>query len=239
MASNPQEYVYIEAECPKITDFYLCEQKIGHQIRTQTDCIHKLIHSQEIDGTCNTTSVLLAKEALMELDSQNYIISFPRPTKVQMICNQEQHQMLNGSFLANIPHNCRIKAPEFTLVNIEDKVQGLPIELINIPWPSSTEKHMKINFNLTTVELANLHNIQKQITMQEPIALEEVEDSIYHTTIPLYIIALLSTLALVSYYIYYRKNKISKQRLTKCETSTQADLELEIRRATFAVDVGK
>lgn len=185
MASNSHEYVYIEAECPKVNAWYICKQNIGHQLRTQRDCIHRLIYLQEIDETCQPTPISLSKEALTELDSQNYILSFPRPTKIQLICNQEQHQLLEGSYLARIPHNCRIKAPEFTIVNIEDKVQGLPIELMDIPWPTIARKHPRVKFNLTTIELSKLHNIQAQLATEDPITIQTIDTSIYHTTIPL------------------------------------------------------
>lgn len=137
MASNSQEYVYIETECQKVTEWYLCEQKVGHQIRKQRDCIHTLIYLQDIDRSCTLTPVVLSREALTQLDSQHYMLSFPRLTKVQLICQQEKHQILEGSFLARIPHNCKIGTPEFTIVNTEDKIRGQPVELMNIPWPSS------------------------------------------------------------------------------------------------------
>lgn len=243
MASNSQEYVYIEAECPRVNNKYLCEQKVGHQIRTQRDCIHRLIYLQEIDGICTATPVTLAKEALTELDSQSYLISFPRPTKVQLICGQEKHQLLEGSFLAHVPITCKVKTPEFTIVNTEDKIRGSPIELINIPWPISTETHKLMTFNLTTIDLNNLQNIQKQLITQDPITIDTADDaSLYHTTIPVYTIAILSALALVATYIIRRRKALairSAAAASNCESSTQADMELERRNATFAVDIGK
>lgn len=242
MASNSHEYVYIEAECPKVGATYICEQHIGHQLRTQRDCIHRLIHLQEIDETCQPTPISLSKEALTELDSQSYILSFPRPTKVQLICGQEQHKLLEGSFLARVPHNCRIIAPEFTVVNIEDKIKGLPIELINIPWPTTTLKYPKAKFNLTTIELTKLHNIQMQLATEIPIQLDTIDTSVYHTTIPLYAIAAVGLLALSATFIIRRRRAYNVSK--KCESSTQAVTQADIpesdrQAATFALDISK
>lgn len=242
MASNSFEYVYMEAECPKVNAWYICEQIIGHQLRNQRDCIHRLIHLQEIDESCQPTPISLYKEALTELDDQNYIISFPKRTRVQLICGQEQHRQLEGSYLARVPHNCRIKTPEFTVVNIEDKVKGSPIELIDMPWPTHIKNQPKIKFNFTSIDLAKLQNIQNQIAT-DPVTVDTANAYLYHTTIPLYVIILFGALALTTIYIVRRRKKYNVNK--KCESSTQADIELSVlkpennRAAAFALDVGK
>lgn len=242
IASNSKEYVYIEAECPKVSTWYMCEPKIGHQLRERRDCIHHLINTQEIDETCSPTPVSLSKEALTELDSQNYIISFPRPTKVHFKCNHDQHKLVQGSYLARVPHNCMIKAPEFTIVNTEDKILGQPIELTDMPWPISTRKISHPKFNLTTIDLTNLHNIQKQLATEEPMTVEKIDASLYHTTIPLYVIAILSAFVLSITYMV-RKRAHKRRDAMKRESSTQADIQLneqqDKRDAAFALNICK
>lgn len=252
LATNSREFVYMEAECPKIDTWYICKQKISHQTRTQRDCIYHLIYQQEIDDTCHPTPISLFKEALLELDSQHYVISFPKQTKVQISCGQEEHHLLQGSYLATIPRNCSIKTPEFTIANIDDKIRGHAVEIMTIPKESSITKKQSLRYNLTTIDLNKLHNIQHQVLMEVPTMVDSLNLSntpIYHTTIPLYGVIVFSTAALIIWY-YYRQ-----QRSEKWNPSTSTNIEMsglsersppgsstsiqERKAATFALNISK
>lgn len=247
IATNSKEFVYMEAECPKIDTWYICAQRASRQTRNQRDCIHHLIHKQEADASCNSIPVSLSKEALLELDSQHYIISFPKQTIVQMNCGQEEQHALQGSFLATVPRNCNIKTPEFTIVNIDDKLRGHAVEIITIPQESSSSSaNQSPYYNLTTIDLNKLHNIQHQVMMEVPIKTDTIDfSSIYHTTIPIYIIVILGAAAL-SVICYLHKGRSGKLNLShempeqtlSSPNSSRMSLQ-ERKAATFALDIGK
>lgn len=238
VATDLKEFVYTEAECPKIDKWHLCEQKLSHQIRSNLDCMGKLIKLQEIDETCQTTPISLSKEALLELDSRHYIISLPNPTKIQLFCGQEKHQLLHGSFLATVPKSCKIKSPEFTLANIDDKVNGIVVEITAFPRMTNYTQKIEQNYHLTSIDLGTLNNIQRQITMESPVATDSANlSSLYHTTIPLYVIivALLSAGALLSAYIIRRMKTMG----TASNNEVIELSETDKRAATFAVNISK
>lgn len=106
LATNEMSYVYIEAECPKLKNWYLCEKGVAYQIRTKADCIQELITNQVLQESCHFTTVTLMTEAMEKLDDQHYVLSFPHETKAQLICNQKDYTMLQGSYLATIPVGC-------------------------------------------------------------------------------------------------------------------------------------
>lgn len=243
IATNSQEFVYMEAECPKVDTWYICKQKVNHQTRTQDDCISKLIRHQEIDETCNPTKVYFTKEALLELDSQHYIISFPRKTKVQIFCEQEEHRLLEGSYLATIPRNCHIKTPEFTAVNIDDKLRGHAVEIMTFPAKSSNSLEISPQYNLTTIDLNELHNIQHQVIMETPTKFESTNfSSMYHTTIPTYVITLLGAAVLIIVLLYIKKQrKFIIPRDIEMGTMNQAASSdfAQRKAATFSLDLGK
>lgn len=236
IASNSQDFVYIEAECPKVNSWHLCEQKIVHQIISKPDCIQKLIQSQEIDATCKTTPISLTKEALIELDSYHYIITFPNSTKVKLSCGKERYQMLQGSFLVTVPQGCKIKTPELSIINLDNKLAGQPLELMALPHYELLAKTR--SFNLKTTDLGSLRKIQNQISMQDEIQVESLDTiGIYHTTIPFYALILFGAGALSVLYIIRRHRRAAKLNIT---TQTNTELTEEDRRAaTFGVKVTK
>lgn len=263
IATNSKEFAYLEAECPKIDTWFICEQSLQHQTRTQSDCIYQLIHQQEIDKSCNPTSVSLSNEALTELDDRHYVISFPKPTKVDMICTQENHEMLHGSFLATIPRNCSMRTPKFTIVNIGDKIRGQPVEIITPLLQSAISSPVpeKPHYNFTTIDLNKLHDIQKHITMEVPVNPASSFDlSTYHTTIPMYSFIILSASALViAYCLRFRRNNrthnithpsniemaslpaasCSTSNVTSNDSQTTIMEEMKRKDAIFALNIGK
>lgn len=254
IAINSKEYAYIEAECPKVDTIFICKQRLSYQIRTSQDCISTLIHLQKIDETCHPTPIFLSQEALLELDDQHYIMSFPIPTKVQTLCGQERHQIIEGSFLATIPRTCSIKTTEFTITNVNDKLRGQHFEILRFTNKElltlSTSKKRRPQFNITAIDLNKLHAIKDQISMETPPKVIDVASmSTYHTTVPLYLLILLGTIALAILYIRrYRRNRrsedISKANveiaLQPCATSSEHHSSIEDKKAAiFALNVGK
>lgn len=235
IATNSLEHVYMEAECPKAGDWYICEQKLSHQIRMDQDCIQKLIHSQEVDETCKSTPISLSKEALLELDDQHYAINFPKPTKVQINCQHEQYVILKGSYVATIPHLCSMKTQQFTIINNNDKVRGQPLKIMYIPSNSSTIKREDKTsiLKMNSINLSNLEKIEQEIAVEQPVDIDELQSaSIYHTSIPLYLLMLSGATALA--FILYRRRRCAAPPPLSKETQTEDQNVANV--ATFAVD---
>lgn len=250
IATNSQEFVYMEAECPKFESWYVCKQKTIHQTRTKRDCITRLVHEQEIDATCHFTPISLAKEALLELDSQHYVIVFPKKTRVRVSCGKEEYRFLEGSFIATIPRNCSIKTPEFTIINIDDKIRGYAVEIMTAPKISSSSNSAKhlLQYNLTSIDLNTLHDIQHQVLIAPPVtqgSADFASTAIYHTTIPTYLIMMLSAGALICAILYRRykstrikSNDVEISLSSRSSQNTNATLDNR-KAATFALDIGK
>lgn len=239
IATNTHEYVYVEAECPKSGEWYICEQKLSHQIRSEQDCIQKLIHQQEIDSTCKPTPISLHKEALLELDDQHYAVTFPKPTKVQLNCQQEQHVILEGSYAVTIPHNCLLKTSEFTLININNKLRGQPLKITSVPLQLQKNEDSRMpTLKMNTINLNALSSIERQIAFEDPVQIDTIQSSsIYHTTVPLYVLALLTSGAVI--ILLYRRYCLKTERDCK-ETIEMSSVSAEDRKkAIFALDISK
>ncbi|XP_073960589.1 uncharacterized protein [Choristoneura fumiferana] len=193
IATEGDSYVYIEAECPKVKEWYLCIEKVNHQIRTQPDCIQNLIKTQTIDDSCKQTTISLSRQTVEKLDDRTYAVTFPSPTKVRLICSREEYNTLSGSYLATIPKNCMLRTNDLTIINTEDQVEGQPLKIAKIEDNSKIQLKAQPIISLSSINLEELHEIQNRISLQSPIHLEHPPDvTIYHTTIPFYG-ALLST----------------------------------------------
>lgn len=198
IATNDKSFVYIEAECSKYNNWYLCEKEVTHQIRTKSDCIQELISNQALQESCQFTTVFMSKEAMEKLDDQHYILSFPHPTKIQLVCGREDFISLQGSYLVTIPTSCHLRTTEFTLINENDEIQGQPLKLINIPYDAEKQDAASNYIHLNSINLRGLHNIQNKIMIRQPVKLENAQsDVLYHTTIPFYVVMLSATILII------------------------------------------
>lgn len=217
IATNEISFMYIETECPKLNNWFLCENTAHQQIHNKSDCIHELIVNQILKETCEFSTVILKKEAMEKLDDHHYVISFPHSTKVQIFCGRPDYTTLQGSFLITIPAHCHLKTPEFTITNNNDEIKGQPLKLTEIPF--NTEGQMKISshINLNSINLEELHNIQGKIMMQAPIRTNgDQTEALYHTTVPFYVV-LISAGAFIIIMLRQRYNILTCSKPTKDE----------------------
>ncbi|XP_049869059.1 uncharacterized protein LOC126368890 [Pectinophora gossypiella] len=210
IATNGESYVYIEAECPKLSTRYLCKEKVNQQIRTGPDCIQKLITDQTLDDSCRKTTITLLKETIEKLDDRHYVVVLPRPTKVQLTCERDEFRTLDGSYLVNIPYHCSLRTTELTIYNSNDRVEGQPIKILNIPIDIQTNSATQPPITLGSINLDELRDIQDKIISQTPTQLDNLSTlSLYHTTIPLYVV-MLSAVVLIAIILYQKYAKCSQ-----------------------------
>ncbi|CAG9570946.1 unnamed protein product [Danaus chrysippus] len=205
IAFSRQDSMYTKTEYPKVNSWFLCNSNANYRTRNESDCIQHLIATQELQETCKMTSVILTRAAAEQLNDEHYTLSFSTPTKVQLSCGQVQYRTLSGSFLAVIMINCYMKTPYFTLSNTKDPIKGRVLKIMEMPQfnDSISKKHVKVILN--TTGLSNLHSIITKISLKHPVQIENVDDSsIYHTTIPLYVILLFCMITLTIVLTFQR-----------------------------------
>ncbi|XP_026333257.1 uncharacterized protein LOC113240223 [Hyposmocoma kahamanoa] len=179
----------MEAECPKFSHSYLCNKGTNLQLRATPDCVHQLIINQDLQESCQVTTVLLQKPAMEQLDDQHYVVSFPQPTRVQLTCEREDYNLLQGSYLVTIPLNCYLRTAEFTITNDKDEIKGHPLKLTKIPYDVMKQVATPSHVHLKSIDLKGLHNVQSKLLVEPPLTLDTNETNVlYHTTIPLYVI---------------------------------------------------
>ncbi|XP_063823019.1 uncharacterized protein LOC135080435 [Ostrinia nubilalis] len=223
IAIHRNDFIYIETECPKSNTWYLCEIRINYKPQDQVDCIQTLIATQKLDITCKLTTVLLDREALEQLDDKHYVVSFPKPTKIQTSCGKNTYSTLQGSYLATVPSGCYLQTSEFTILNSNDRTRGTAIKIMNLPPPENFPSTPRSLIKLNSINLENLHASNTKISLQHPVEISKsVEASLYHTTIPLYVV-LLSAGALVI-GLLIRRHYIKRQVNTSSPQETYAEI---------------
>lgn len=187
VAIHEKGLLYIEAECPKLQNWYLCEDALSHHHTDQSKCILDLIVHQQLHESCRFTSLILTTAAAEQLDDKHFIISFPNSTKVRLTCSQDQYRMLQGSYLTTIPKGCSLHTSTFTANNIYDRVKGKVLRILNIPDTNIRNSVHIMTIKLNSINLESLHSSNAEISLQEPVTLKPLEyDALYHTTIPVY-----------------------------------------------------
>ncbi|XP_061379911.1 uncharacterized protein LOC133319454 [Danaus plexippus] len=160
-----KDFMYIEAECPKSSKWYLCEDNRHLQSQESNDCIQHLILTQQRGSSCNPITVSLKKAAFEKLDDLHYSISFPAPTKTHLSCGQDSYRTLHGSYLVTIPQACYIETPQFTLTNVNNRLKGQAVRIMDLPsynvTPASASK-----IKLNSIDLKRLHEINTKVGLQ-------------------------------------------------------------------------
>lgn len=222
IAIHEQDFMYTEAECPKINLWYICDDKLGHRTKGRPNCIQHLITEQEILPSCQSISVTSSKGAMEQLDDKHYILYFPAPTKTRISCNQEQYRTLQGSYLVTLPRNCLMTTAEFTIKNTDDRIKGNVMKIMDISYKEqNTTQHPTPVFKMHSINLENLHRINKELILQAPAKIDETTDaSLYHTTIPIYGI-LISATALIIGLCTYRRLRTKRLQAIKEKPSPQ------------------
>ncbi|CAK1582402.1 unnamed protein product [Parnassius mnemosyne] len=212
IATNRKGYVYIEAECPKFKDWYLCGETMDHQLRQVPDCIQNLLINQAIDKTCDVVTITLSRPAMEELDEKHYILSFPNATRIHYLCGKENYNILSGTYLATVPMSCSLDTPDFTITNINDVVEGQPLKIMKLTTDIEEPPKGNSQIHLNSIDLRRLHDTKHRVITQPTLEIKQASPdyTVYHTTIPLYII-LLSALALTM-LLLIRRGEIFRRR---------------------------
>lgn len=227
-------FVYIEAECPKLDQQYLYVKNANHQIRTQPDCVEKLILDQVLGKSCNLTNVKLLKEAMEQLDDRNYILKFPHLTKVELNCGREDNSQLVGSYLVTLSVNCFLRTPEFTITNENDEVAGHPLKIMIVPNYTETITAALPHLTMNSIDLKKLHSLQDNVMLQTHIRPDRaMNDPLYHTTIPFYTL-LLVTFAIITLIIAAKKFNLCKLKTLAEDSKFPEKYEVQSLPATFS-----
>lgn len=224
LAITSNVHVYIEAECPKLSSMYLCEEELHHQVKDQPDCICNVIEGHVNSSACEMTTVDMKRPAMEKLDDRHYAIVFPQPTHVKLTCARDEHRTLTGSFVATIPHNCNLHTADFTIVNANDQIKGQYVKISDIP-DRKIERPTSTPTKVNAIDLRKLHSIQDQENHVTPIQQGE-SGVLYHTTIPVY--GIIFAAAVLAGIIFVRQRSQQPKPTTTTETTTSPQHEYAV-----------
>lgn len=251
LATHENSFMYMEAECPKFSSHYVCEKETSLQPRTSSDCIHRLIRNEDPQASCQHTTVSLSRPAMEKLDDQHYVISLPQPTKIQLSCNREDYTSLQGSYLVTIPLNCYLRTTEFTITNDKDEIRGHPLKLAEIPHDAEKQDTPSAHVSLKSIDLKGLHDAESNLIFESPVQLDaSPSNTLYHTTIPLYVIVILGISALISAILRKIYNRNPTESVAEPEPSNETPGNMDPEKievhqaqdrlpAIFSLNVGK
>lgn len=231
LAIYEREFRYMAAECPRTSKWYICNENRSLQTRATQDCFHQLITNQQQTNSCHPSTVTLENPAFEKLDEIHYTISFPSPTRVHLSCGQDLHKVLKGSYVAIVPRNCFVETAAFTISNVHNHLKGQILKIMDLPLKDTSQMIPATAFKLDSINLDQLHDISKKILIQQPLKLNtDSNDSLYHTTIPLYVV--LFSASALGVFLLYRKKCATKVQITPDETKKD-----QIHQSTFYAEI--
>lgn len=148
---------------------------------------------------------------------------FPNTTKIHLSCGQDLYKSLQGSFLISIPQNCYVETPDFIISNSEDHLKGRPIKIMNIPTEQPTIQPLTSSLKLNTIKLEHLQAANLKVSQQQLVSLTDENRSLYHTTIPIYVI-ILTAFGLIAGTAY---RKYKSQQMNTTEKSNEDSTEIQ------------
>lgn len=107
---------------------------------------------------------------------RHYTLSFPTQTKIRYSCGQGVYKMLQRSFFAIIPYNCFIHPTNFIISNLNDKLKGQTLKIVDIPKENMNSTVTRQMFKLTSIHLNNLHAANREIMLQSPVHFSKDKD---------------------------------------------------------------
>ena len=225
LAIHEKDFMYIEAECPKIGESYLCDLNVNYLQGKQPDCIERLITTQQLQSSCLYASIILTTEAMEQLDDRHYIITIPEPTRVELLCEQHKYLKIQGSHLVTVPRGCSIKTSLFTIINNNDNIKGQALEIIDLSNINMTKGgNSEITLKLNSINLTEIFEANKKFSAQQPISKISTEsNSLYHTTIPFYGIILMAIILCIIFIVAKNIKKNKKPKLSSEENSPKEE----------------
>lgn len=233
VATSGNLHVYIEAECPKYNTRYICEEKLHQQIRSEPDCIQKILTHQTLEGSCELTSISIKKETIEKLDDRHYVVVYPQPTQVQITCGSSDYRKLQGSYLITIPYKCSLRSKEFTIYNSNDRIEGQPIKILNITTIEMTSA-LPPPILLSSINLKELQTIQDKIISQPPIQAKNLStETLYHTTLPFYVVLMI--IIIISITLTFRRYAACRKNILKTPIAVTTITEMPTHAHTYQI----
>lgn len=222
LAMDAERYQYMDQQCPKFKDNYYCQESAFlFSNSNHEDCLHHLILKQDISTNCLYTSFTTTSEIWQKIDDAHYILVCPNHTKIQLSCEGEHFDSIQGTYLLYIPEGCSATTEMNAMKNYMNKIQGRPMKLLSFELTNVSIKNPVNPLKLENIQLDKLYELETLVE-KETITFPETTatTTFSYWTLPLYFV-----IVIIGCLILYRKyKKRSQEGVTAVPTD---DVELQ------------
>lgn len=154
---NEYHYMLSNSECQETTpEEYMCPLPEVSSLHPEMPCEVQLIQFTQNYSNCNPKLIKMKNKKIQKISANQWIIISPNETTITKICNIEEKEVIQGSYILKIPSTCQIRIDNTILQIHEDsKIQT---KIVNIP---------QLNFKIESTE-------KKNPTKIDPIELESI-----------------------------------------------------------------
>lgn len=200
LAMNDDDHRYMDKECKRFHKVYYCQEGELTTNTNPNDCIYQLMLKQEIISSCSFVQFKAESEILQKLDDYHYILSCTKITKVQLHCDRDAYQSLQGTYLIEVPEGCNFSTHLHHIRNNRNKLRGTAIKLLSFHVSNITIKNKDHPLLLENVSLDEMHKLENLVEKENYLELDKYQDNSYHFwTAPIYILMILAVIIFAVY----------------------------------------
>lgn len=216
--SNNNQYIYSDKLCINLNSIYYCNFN-GYFENSKSDCIYQIIHATIPTEKCNILSITIPTTIIEKITTSQYLIIFPKETKIKLNCSYENYQIFKGVYLFTIPKTCSIITENIIITNSQELSNLVqPILLPNIQLNKNQNDIInELPINLININLDSLQKFQHsfhQIKLSNHLI--PIKQKSYINQILLIFFILLLICFILYYLIIKYKFLIFKRRSQSC-----------------------
>lgn len=171
LLKNKLHYAFKSDPCKKIQpQYFICREANLQEVSNENPCELQLLNADKTP-TCQQTAITVTKPKFQKIDSTNQFIGIlPHREEIKLICNNEEETLiLIGTYLFDVPIDCKISSSQGIFVNERPIITSQSILLsrfgdLNNQLPLQSN----VTINLHNVKLDELHTIRSQVLERPP-----------------------------------------------------------------------
>lgn len=215
LIKNQLHYSYRGTPCKEVVpSLFICEEEDLQEIEMGSPCEVQLLQSTKNTSTCQQIDVTITQPVINQLDKTNsWLLILPTDKIVELKCPvQDERRKLCGTFLVNIPIECRFKFDEISITHNQQIIDSgkQPILFPDLEYTPPQFPLLNLSFHLHKIKLDELHELRNKIEENEPHIFNEVSTVPSLWTIMVYIVLIAIGVYLLCTYMV-RKGWLRKK----------------------------
>uniref|UniRef100_A0A6P7GKG6 Uncharacterized protein LOC114339959 n=1 Tax=Diabrotica virgifera virgifera TaxID=50390 RepID=A0A6P7GKG6_DIAVI len=218
LVSNSELFQYMDLPCRKSEPKkFICPEKFPQENTETDDCINQILKLSNDAAQCQNVPITISTTIIQKLSEAHYIAVFPKATKISTHCSTSKIEVLEGTFLIELPPGCEFRTNNEVYINSKAAVKEEPLTLPKIKIKFQDEDPTVKPLKLDRIQLDELHKLSTEEERLQPVSLTTMDHS-HLWTPPIYFLVI----ALIILLVYKLRELWKKKKMEEDEEEEDA-----------------